>query len=258
MHITIVTPILNRSAFIEQSFRSIIEQRGDFSLEYWVIDGGSDDGTLGILGQYHNKLHYISESDRGQAHALNKGMAVASSDIIGWLNSDDIYLPGTLDKVARCFRQNPGCQWLIGKCRIIDHEGREIRRLVSWYKNSRLTRYSYKNLLHENFISQPAVFFRRSFFRDVGHFDESLHYAMDYDLWLRMGAISNPVILHEYIAAFRWHPLSKTSAQLRNSLQEAAVVAHRYASDRPATLARAWLYRLGVRLAYALLDTVRR
>lgn len=120
--ISIVTPVRNGKRFIRQTVESVLNQQGEFELEYIVCDGQSTDGTLEILAGYP-ECTVISRKDGGPFHAINYGMDLASGDIGAWLNADDIYLPGTLAKVARCFQEHPGTGWLYGNCPIIDETG---------------------------------------------------------------------------------------------------------------------------------------
>ena len=155
-------------------------------------------------------------------------MDAAEGDIVAWLNSDDVYEPGALAAVSEAFTQNPDAHWLIGRCRIIDEDDREIRPAVTRYKDRFLRRYRYRALLRENFVSQPAVFWRRRFGREIGPLDESLHWTMDYDLWLRMGARLDPLFLDRVLASFRLHPHSKTGGGNRRQFDEQFQVATRY------------------------------
>ena len=228
--ITIVTPSFNGRRFLEETSRSILSQQGDFDLEWIVIDGGSTDGTPDFLRTFDHdpRVRWLSEGDRGQSHAINKGLAMAGGDVVAWLNTDDLYAPGALAAVAEAFAGNPSAQWLVGLYQIIDDAGRTIRPSVARYKERSLRRYSYRRLLRENFISQPAVFWRRTFGEKVGPLDESLHYTMDYDLWLRMGREADPLFVDRVLAQFRLHPTSKTGRVNREQFDEQYRVACRY------------------------------
>lgn len=256
MRISIITPSFNQGDYIEGTICSVLNQKGDFELEYNIIDGGSTDRTLDILKRYEGRLQWISEKDRGQSHAVNKGLRQVTGDIVGWINSDDRYEEGAFEKACNVFRHEPDCQWLIGRCRIVDENDREIRRGITRYKNKWLDRYEYGRLLAEDFISQPAVFFRRSFLSEIGFLDESLHFTMDYDLWLRMGKKADPVVIPEYLASFRYHTLSKTKSQLDKSLAEAKQLCRRYAMGRKDILFRSWLYRTKIRMVYRLFNLI--
>ena len=229
MKISIITPSFNQAPYLERTLASIHDQQGDFELEHIVFDGASTDGSRDILEGWKDRLWYVSQPDRGQSHALNKGFAKATGDLVGWLNSDDLYLPGTLDVVASYFRAHPGKDWVTGRCRIIDPYDREIRRAITLYKNLLLAHYGYKKLLVENFISQPSTFFRKSLLNKVGGLDEQNHYSMDYDLWLRFGRLSEPGIIDAQLGAIRIHPTAKTGSSVDDSLKTATEVSQKYA-----------------------------
>jgi glycosyltransferase involved in cell wall biosynthesis len=255
---SIVTPTLNQAAFLRQTLQSILSQQGDFELESIVIDGGSTDGTIELLRSISDpRLRWISEPDRGQAHAINKGLAMCTGDVQAWLNSDDLYLPGALEAVRRAFDDSPLAEWVVGRCSIIDACGREIRHGVTRYKDRSLRRYTYRKLLRENFISQPAVFWRRELELAVarpgaGLLEESLHYTMDYDLWLRFGGHSDPRILDTVTSQFRLHESSKSGQVMRRQFDEQYAVACRYfGEDRRSRLIHrinvekiVWAYRV--------------
>jgi len=257
--LSIVTPSFNGRRYLEQTGRSILSQAGDFDLEWIVVDGGSTDGTPDLLRSLgaDPRVRWASEKDRGQSDAINKGMNLATGDVIGWLNTDDLYTGGALAAAADAFARDPATQWLVGRCEIIDSEGRVIRRSVTRYKERSLRRYTYRALLRENFISQPAVFWRREFGGRVGPLDESLHYTMDYDLWLRMGRQSPPRFLDKVLAQFRLHETSKTGQVNRGQFDEQYRVACRYAAhDR----ASRWVHRINVEKivwAYRLMQLMR-
>jgi glycosyltransferase involved in cell wall biosynthesis len=228
--ISIVTPTFNQCDFLARTGRSILDQTSDFELEWIVLDDGSTDRTPQVIAELSSdpRLQSSRGENRGQCQVINEGMRRATGEIAAWLNSDDLYTPGTLATVAQAFAENPNAQWLIGRCDIIDTNDRPIRPAITNYKNSQLSRYTYRRLLRENFISQPAVFWRRSFWQQVGDLDESLYYTMDYDTWLRMGKISEPLILNQTLAQFRLHPKSKTGAVKREQFDEQYRVAQRY------------------------------
>lgn len=199
--ITIVTPCLNSAATLREALASVRTQAGD-DVEHVVIDGGSTDGTLEILCAAPG-ITWISEPDRGLSDAMNKGVKLAHGEFIGWLNADDYYLPGTLERVRRALAERPGALWLTGPCRIVNDADREIRRAVTVYKRFFLRRYSRRLLLIQNFVAAPATFVRRSAALEVGGFDERFKYSMDYDMWLRLARRADPIVLDEPLAAFR-------------------------------------------------------
>jgi hypothetical protein len=138
-------------------------------------------------------------------------MKLAQGDIIAYLCADDIYEPGCLRKVADFFTGNTDRRWVYGKCRIINESGREIRKPITWYKVFWQKRYGYTWLLVTNFIAQPAVFWCREMVDETGLLDVHAHLTMDYDYWLRLGAKHEPGFIDEYLARFRWHPVSKSA-----------------------------------------------
>ena len=225
LKISIITPSFNQARFIERTLESVHSQRGPFELEHIVVDGGSTDGTLDILRACTGRLRWVSQKDNGQADALNKGLAMAGGDVIGWVNSDDVYEPGALAAAAEAFAAEPATQWLYGKVRIIDEHDREIRRAITRYKNLRMRRYSFSRLLRENWISQMGVLWRASAGRQVGPFRQDLHYCMDYDFWLRLGQRWPGRFVDRYLAAFRWYTTSKSGSGFDRQFAEQYEVA---------------------------------
>lgn len=209
--ISIVTPSLNQDRFIERTIRSVLNQEYP-DLEYIVVDGGSSDETVNLLKQFGNKIQWISEKDRGQSHAINKGLARCTGDICGFLNADDLYEAGALRRVGGYFSEHPEGVWMTGRCRIIDSDDREIRRPITAYKNFWLRLGSYRVLNVLNYISQPATFWRRRLMDEEGFFREDLFYGMDYDFWLRIGKKHPLGTIPRYLASFRVHASSKTGA----------------------------------------------
>jgi len=233
--LTIVTPCLNGAATLPQALASVAAQNYP-DLEHVVIDGGSTDGTLEILEAAG--VRYISEPDSGLSDAVNKGLRMATGEGIGWLNADDLYEPGALHRVGRAFAERTEAHWVTGRCRIIDAHGRDIRRGVSAYKNALLARYSYGLLVAQNFIACPATFVRRSAFDRVGLLDERFRYSMDYDLWLRVGRLGDPVVLGGApLAAFRMAEGSLSMSGFEQQFAEHAQNAREHGQGHPLALA---------------------
>jgi glycosyltransferase involved in cell wall biosynthesis len=234
--ISIITPSFNHARFLGRTLESVRSQQQTadvgFELEHIVVDGGSTDGTLELLRSCGPEVLWVSQPDRGQADALNKGLAMATGDIIGWLNSDDTYEPGALAAVVAVMSAEPATQWVYGRVRIIDENDQEIRRCITRYKNRRMRVFSYKKLLAENWISQMGVFWRRSASARVGPFKAELHYCMDYDYWLRLGARWPGRFIDRYQAAFRWYRASKSGADYLRQFREELEVARRQAAGR--------------------------
>jgi len=254
MKISVVMPSMNQNEFIERTILSVLGQKGDFELEYLVIDGGSRDGTLKTLNRYNEALTWVSEPDRGQTDAVNKGFAMASGDILGWLNSDDLYEDGALEKVAAAYRQH-GFEWCFGNCRNIDEEGREIRKLVTIYKNFESRHYSRRRLLTKDFIPQPAVFISKKAFDKTGFLNLSYDYAMDYDYWLRLASRYPPLYIDRYLAKFRWHRTSKSKNNYRKAALEAYGIARRHAQPGDGLyICRHFIHVLALSLVYSFLS----
>ena len=205
--ITVVTPSFNQVAFLEQTIRSVLEQ-GVEDLEYFVVDGGSTDGSVDILRRYANRLAWwVSEPDRGQTDAINRGFARATGDVLAWLNSDDTYEPGALREAVDFLERNRDVGLVYGDVNFIDEAGRVIGRF-----NARPTDYD-RLMRGAVYIPQQAAFFRRSLWEQVGPLDTDFYFAMDYDLWVRLAKVSRLHYLPGYIwANFRLHRAAKTIA----------------------------------------------
>lgn len=254
--ITIITPSYNQGQFIGETIESVLGQ--DYpDLEYLVMDGGSTDNTVEILKKYEGRLKWVSEKDRGQSDAINKGIRMATGEIIAYLNSDDLYEKGALRKAAEYFTAHPESLWVTGKCRIIDTAGQEVRKPITAYKNFLLSRYSYNILLVTNFVCQPATFIRKQAFTRFGLFDEDQHRVMDYDFWLRLGHEHPPGVLDDYLAAFRVHPGSKTSSTFTRTFREELDVARKHTGSTVINGLHYMSY-LGICAAYKALDAAAR
>ncbi len=203
--LSIITPSYNQGDFIEETILSVLDQDIE-KLEYIICDGGSSDQTLDILRQYEHRLAWISEHDNGQSEAINKGIAQSKGEIIGWINSDDLYYPGAFKNVLAFFESHPEADFLYGKANYISQNGDflEIYPTQEW---------DYHALCGRCFICQPAVFFRRKLWEKFGPLDESLKYCLDYELWLRYSKSSNVCYYEQVLSAFRLHKNTKTLSQ---------------------------------------------
>jgi glycosyltransferase involved in cell wall biosynthesis len=228
---SIVTPSYNQADYIESTIHSVLEQQYP-ELDYLIMDGGSQDGTVDILRRFDGRLRWVSERDGGQSAAVNEGFRRTTGEIIGWVNSDDEYAPGALRVVGQYFAEHPQVEWLFGRCPIIDKRSRPYKAWITRYKEFWLRRYSYRRLLIENFISQPAVFFRRRLLDQVGHLDPAYHCAMDYHLWVRMGAVAKPAFIDRELAYFRISGENKMSLQYQRSFDEELHAARRVADGQ--------------------------
>lgn len=225
--ISVVIPSFNQGNFIRQTIDSILEQSHQ-EVEIIVIDGGSTDGTLEVLQSYGNRIFWVSEKDRGQTHAINKGIAMTKGEIVAYLNSDDYYLDNTLEKIQKVFYYNPNVQWVSGDYIIVDEVGFPIQSAVAAYKNFWRSRLSFSVLSILNPVIQPSTFLRKSFLVQIGTFNEELRYTMDYDYWMRAIQVSAPLILKDKLSAFRIHGNSKGGSQYRQQFAEELKVAKRY------------------------------
>jgi glycosyltransferase involved in cell wall biosynthesis len=225
--ITVVTPSFNQGRFIEETIKSIISQEGNFFLEYIIMDGGSTDDTVEVIKKYERLLRekkypvrckgvefsWVSEKDKGQAHAVNKGFKLATGEVLGWVNSDDTYMPGAIAKALEYFEKNKDAMMVYGEGYYIDEHGKTIER----YKTEP---FNYQRLAEHCFICQPSAFLRRRVLDEVGYLDEGLHFCMDLDLWIRIGKNRQIGYLNEYLATSRLHSDAKTVAKTKDAYIE--------------------------------------
>ena len=252
---SIITPSLNSAATIGETLQSLRRQ-GLAHVEHLVIDGGSTDGTLDIL-RAADGVRWISEPDRGLSHAMNKGIAMASNEVVGWLNADDVYLDGALERVSAALEDEPEALWATGRCRITDADGQEIRSAISAYKDFLLKRWSFPLLLTQNFVAAPATFVRRRAFDLVGDFDERFRYSMDYDLWLRLGRIGAPVVIDAELACFRMAEGSLSMSGFERQFAEHAQNAREHGSGHPLPVAVNALTSRGIVTSYRAMRALR-
>ncbi|HBO16899.1 MAG: Glycosyl transferase family 2 [Candidatus Moranbacteria bacterium GW2011_GWE2_35_2-] len=233
--ISIITPSYNQAEFIERTILSVLKQ--DYpNLEYIIMDGGSTDGTIEILKKYSDRVIWKSEKDNGQSDAINKGLEMATGEIVAYLNSDDTYEPEAFKKVTEFFQKNPDKLWAYGKCKIVNENDQEIRKPITTYKNLLLKKFSYPKLLSENFISQPATFWKREIHAERGFFDENEHLCMDYEFWLRIGQKYPAGVINNYLANFRYYPNSKSGSVNKKQFQDELRLAKKYGKKYPASL----------------------
>lgn len=212
MRFSIITANYNTGAFLEGTLLSILKQKQPgVELECIVVDGGSTDGSHEIIEKFRGSIdQLVIEKDSGPANAINKGLALATGEVIAWLNADDIYYADTLQRVAQCFAQGgAGVVFCFGGCPIINEEGLEIRAGITGFKEFFFP-YS-SRFLHQaiNYISQPALFFRRSALAKVGFLREDMVAAWDYEFILRLWREgTGKVVPGAPLAAFRWHEAS--------------------------------------------------
>lgn len=212
--ISIVTPSYNQGQFLEETIRSVLLQ-GYPNLEYIIIDGSSTDGSVEIIKTYEKHLAYwASEPDKGQSHAVNKGFSRATGEMLAWLNADDLYLLGAFAGVAEAFKAHPEAGVIFGRCRKVDQWAEDLGDL--W----EITSFSLPRQLLGNIIHQAAAFIHKDVLGKVGPIREDLHFAMDFEFWIRV-ALHFPIIhVPTYWAAFRSHPQQKTYTASAGQVQE--------------------------------------
>lgn len=238
----IVVPSFNQAEFIGQTLDSILSQDG-VDVRVYVFDGGSTDGTVELLKTYGKKIFWVSEKDRGQTDAINKGVKLILSsdgveadlerDFFAYLNSDDYYLPGALGIVTGEFAGSPQKSWLVGDCLIVDENGVEIQHKIRAYKNFWRSFLSKSLLTVLNPIPQPAVFMRLQALKAAGEFDANLRYTMDYEYWTRLWRkFGEPINSDRELAGFRIHGSSKGSTSFEDQFAEQLIVAKKLSRNR--------------------------
>ncbi|MEW5870914.1 MAG: glycosyltransferase family 2 protein [Chloroflexota bacterium] len=223
--VSIVTPSYNQAQFLENTIQSVLAQ--DYPkplIEYLIVDGGSQDGSLEIIQRYAGALSWwVSEPDSGQAEAINKGLRKAHGEIVAWLNSDDLYLPGAVTRAVSALQANPGLGMVFGDAITIDTQGQLLNQL-------QFGNWELADLMNFRIICQPAVFMRRAVLEKAGYLDQSYHYMLDHHLWVRIARLA-PIGHIDYLplhsvdsptelvprglplAAARHHPGAKNVAQ---------------------------------------------
>jgi glycosyltransferase involved in cell wall biosynthesis len=200
---SVITPSYNQGQFIKDNIKSVLDQNYP-NFEHIIIDGGSTDNTINILKKYPH-LIWKSEKDRGQTHAINKALKIASGDVIAWLNSDDMYCEDAFHTVNEFFVNNKDKYCLTGNLIHIDENG-------DFLAKKKAVKVTYDGLLnHGQCVQQMSTFFRKSVFEEVGFFDESYHYSMDHEMWVRISAKYDFFTIDKYIAKFRKYKETKTS-----------------------------------------------
>lgn len=226
--LAVVTPSYNTGRYIGAAVRSVLDQ--DYqNFDYMVMDGGSTDQTVDVLRGFGDRLRWVSQKDNGQADAINKGFAQTRGEILSWLNSDDTYAPGAFRAVAELFAANPDVDVVYGDADYTDAQGKFIAPCVHVEPFNRRRLF-----LYSDFIVQPATFFRRSAYEAVGGVDPDIHWALDYDLWLKMAQRFNFAYLPRRLADFRWLANNKTATGSWGRLDEIGRILRRQGYGIPA------------------------
>lgn len=235
--VSIITPSYNQVEFLDQTIQSVIEQ--DYpEIEYIIVDGGSTDGSVEVIKGVSDKLAgWISEPDLGQADAINKGFSMATGGVLAWLNSDDTYNAGAVAEAVSFLQSHPEIGMVYGNAYYMDGKGRRIGRYPA-------AQTDYQGLRRGvNTVTQQSMFFRSVLWPMVGPLDTSLFYAMDYDLWVRLAAVTPIEFVDRYWANFRLHDASKSMTAAARCWPEIIKVHFRDGGSRLSILYAKYLLR---------------
>jgi len=242
--VSIITPSYNQARFLEETIQSVLSQ--DYpNLEYIIVDGGSTDGSLEIIQRYADRLAWwVSEPDRGQTDAINKGFNRARGKVLAWLNSDDTYLPGAVSQAVTFLQAHPEAALVYGDADLIDEQDKVLGPFPARQTD---LRHMLRGSVH---IPQQASFFRGELWPKVGPLDPEFYFAMDYDLWLRLAKHGVLLYTPQRWANFRLHQAGKTQLSDDRCYPEMIRAAHRLTGRRPLALMMRWYAR---RMFYAWL-----
>ncbi|HEX8295735.1 MAG TPA: glycosyltransferase family 2 protein [Chthoniobacteraceae bacterium] len=251
MKLSLITPCFNSGAYLEATIRSVLDQ-GITDLEYLVVDGGSTDATPEIIARYRHQLAWsVSERDRGQVDALNKGFTRATGEIVGFLNADDVLRPGALAAVLAAFQAQPETDLVYGEVEWIDAEGKHLGDHAGRISSLDEVLDIYRVWWNRRQWVQPEVFYRRSLKERVGSFDERYQLAFDYDFWVRcFRAGARVQKLPQQLVQFRLHAAQKSTASEQAADEIRAIVQEHLSANLPLNPFTAW--RLRADLSYDL------
>ncbi|MHB8108734.1 MAG: glycosyltransferase family 2 protein [Syntrophorhabdaceae bacterium] len=223
--VSIITPSYNQGKFIEATIGSVLSQ-GYPNLEYIIVDGGSTDDSLSIIQKYNGQLTWVSERDKGQSNAINKGFRMAKGEIVAWLNSDDTYEPGAIHEAVEYFKRHD-VALVYGEGDIIDEYGQKVKRFEA------TQRFDLWTLVYGwDYIMQPTTFFKKDALATVGYLDEDLHWTMDWDLWIKLAKKYEVGYINKVLANSREYGDSKTSTGGWKRFGEICTILRKYGEKR--------------------------
>lgn len=232
--ISIVIPSYNKARFIGQTLNSIVDQKYP-NLEIIIQDGGSNDGTLEVIKKYTRRypsvIKFESKKDKGQLDAINEGMEKATGEILAYINADDIYAQRAFSEVARLYSSNPKAYWFAGRGKVINSNGHEIAKAVTWYKNLCLFLNHKSLILILNYFMQPSVFITRKAWNKFGPFTGTSDFVTEYDMWLKIAKCRMPVVSDKYFSSFRIEPSTITQRNTNKLLSEDEKIIIKYTSN---------------------------
>lgn len=219
--ISVIIPSYNKAKYIGSTLASIFDQKYP-NLEVIVQDGGSDDGTLSIIKKFAkiHPVHLETGKDNGQLDAVNKGLHRATGEIATFINADDTYIDKTFAAVAEAYTKHSDKSWFAGKGIVVDKDGKEIAKLVTWYKNFLFSLNSRIFLLMTNYLIQPSVFFTLKAYNEYGPFSGTADFITEYDLWLKLSGQSMPYIIDKRFSKFRIEAATKTKTMFKSLLAQ--------------------------------------
>lgn len=257
MKFTIITTCLNAGTTIKDTIESVLNQKGDIDLEYIITDAGSTDDTLEIIKSFNDpRLRLINATGSSQSEGFNIGIDNATGDIISFLNADDKYFEDTLIRVSKEFEKSNEFKWAFGSTRIVDSKGNEKMKFVKRYKNFLANHYSYNLLLLENFVPHPSVFLKIELFQEFGQYTDTEKYAMDYDLWLRIGKKYRPKFINKDLSIFLRDDNTKSNTGYLKQMKDDRDLGIKYAKKhtRPYLIPLKYLSYLKTIFIYKLIN----
>jgi glycosyltransferase involved in cell wall biosynthesis len=233
--ISVIIPSFNKVRFIGKTLDSIVSQNYQ-NIEVIIQDGGSTDGTIEIIKKYAQKypnvIDFESKKDGGQFDAINIGLKKATGDILTFINADDVYCTNAFKAISNAYLINPDSLWFAGRSRVIDSDGKEIAKPVTWYKSLLLLLNSRFHLLATNYLMQPSVFITRKAWKKYGPFTGTSNFVMEYDLWLKIGSVSMPTVINKCLSNFRLSEDNISSVSFENTLKEDFKIVKKYTNNR--------------------------